>query len=265
MPAPRVLVGTAAWALPRVHRRRFPAGGSNLERYATRLSCSEINSSFYRPHKPATYESWAKSVPAAFRFSVKIPQEISHDLRLSGAGPALRAFLGQVEGLGDKLGCLLLQLPPSLAFDKRPAATFFRMLRKRYDGPLAAEPRHATWLTGEADKLLVSAQIARVAADPARAIGDGEPGGWGGTTYFRLHGSPVMYRSSYEPEYLGALAKKLKARQTPGSTVWCIFDNTMLGAATANALDLAARLARARKPTRRACPRPAPPSRPPSP
>jgi uncharacterized protein YecE (DUF72 family) len=240
-----VLVGTAAWALPRAYRRRFPAAGSNLERYAARLNCTEINSSFYRPHQRATYEAWAKSVPDAFRFSVKIPQEISHDLRLSGAGPALRAFLGQVEGLGNKLGCLLLQLPPSLAFDKRQAGTFFRMLRKRYEGPVAAEPRHATWLAAEADKLFVSARVGRVAADPARAAGDAEPGGFAGLTYYRLHGSPVMYRSSYEPAYLGALVKKLKARRASGSTVWCIFDNTMLGAATANALDLAKRLARA--------------------
>jgi uncharacterized protein YecE (DUF72 family) len=247
MPAPRVLIGTAAWPLPRLHRRRFPAAGSNLERYAARLNCSEINSSFYRPHKPATYASWAGGVPRDFRFSVKIPQQISHDLRLARAGSALREFLGQVEGLGEKLGCLLLQLPPSLAFDKRQAGTFFRMLRKRYDGPVAAEPRHATWLSAEADKLLVSAQVGRVAADPARAVADAEPGGWTGLIYYRLHGSPVIYRSSYEPEYLAALARRLKARQAPDSRMWCIFDNTMLGAATANALDLAARLARSGK------------------
>jgi uncharacterized protein YecE (DUF72 family) len=237
-----VLVGTAGWALPRIHRHRFPAAGSNLERYAARLNCTEINSSFYRPHKPGTYENWAASVPDDFRFSVKMPQEISHDLRLAGAGPALRPFLEQVAGLGGKLGCLLLQLPPSLKFEKRQAGTFFRMLRRRYEGPVAVEPRHATWLASDAVKLLVSASVARVAADPARAVDDAEPGGWEGLTYYRLHGSPVTYRSSYEPRYLSALSKKLQA--SPGSAVWCIFDNTMLGAASANALDLRARLAR---------------------
>src|SRR5688500_13574945 len=122
MRSPRVLVGTAAWALPRAHRRRFPAAGSNLERYAARLNCTEINASFYRPHKPATYAGWAESVPGDFRFSVKTPQEITHDLRLKGAGKPLASFLKGIAPLGRKLGCLLVQLPPSLVFEKAVTA-----------------------------------------------------------------------------------------------------------------------------------------------
>lgn len=150
MPA-RLLIGCAGWALPREHRRRFPAGDSNLARYAGRLSATEINSSFYRPHLPETYAKWAASVPAAFRFSVKVPQTISHDLRLVGAGPALDAFLSAAGQLRGKLGCLLLQMPPSLEFDRRSAERFFRMLRKRHGGAIVAEPRHASWFAPEAE------------------------------------------------------------------------------------------------------------------
>jgi uncharacterized protein YecE (DUF72 family) len=239
----RLLVGCAGWALPREHRRCFPAGDSNLARYAARLNATEINSSFYRPHLPQTYAKWAASVPAAFRFSVKVPQEITHDLRLIGAGPALDAFLSAASQLRGKLGCLLLQMPPSLEFDRRSAGRFLRMLRKRHGGAIAAEPRHASWFTPEAEQAFVASRIGRVAADPARAIVDGEPGGWPGIAYYRLHGSPVVYRSAYEPAYLRALTTRLKAHLRQGRQVWCVFDNTMLGAAAANALELSRRMA----------------------
>ena len=60
-------IGTAGWSIPRQHAAAFPAGGSHLERYAQRFNAVEINSSFYRPHRRATYERWAASVPTASR------------------------------------------------------------------------------------------------------------------------------------------------------------------------------------------------------
>jgi len=224
--------------LPRQHQRRFPAGESYLARYAARLNATEINSSFYRPHLSATYERWAASVPAGFRFSAKVPQEITHELRLVGTGQALDRFLAETAYLGRRLGCLLLQFPPSLAFDARNASRFFALLRRRHDGPVVAEPRHASWFAPAADALFVASRIARVAADPHRAVLDAEPGGWHGVAYFRLHGSPVIYRSTYDPARLRALAARIRLSARGAKDVWCIFDNTMLGAASANALDL---------------------------
>ena len=75
-------IGTAGWAIPRIHADLFPGNGTGLERYSGRLNAAEINSSFYRPHRPATYARWADAVPEAFRFSVKIPRSISHEKRL---------------------------------------------------------------------------------------------------------------------------------------------------------------------------------------
>jgi uncharacterized protein YecE (DUF72 family) len=80
--------------------------------------------------------------------------------------------------------------------------------------------------------------VARVAADPPRVEGGGEPGGWRGLAYFRLHGSPRTYYSSYDDGYLDSLAKKLGALRRRGIPAWCIFDNTASGAATANALSV---------------------------
>ena len=161
-------IGTAGWALPRIHRDNFDAGASNLARYATRLNAAEINTSFYRPHRPAIYARWAASVPADFRFAVKVPKAITHEERLKGAGPLLDAFLAECAALGDKRGPLLVQLPPSCAFAARAARSFFGVLRRRFSGAVVCEPRHASWFDADADRLLKDLQVSRAAADPAR-------------------------------------------------------------------------------------------------
>ncbi len=135
-----------------------------------------------------------------------------------------------------------MQLAPSLAFDARVARAFFTVLRKRFDRGVALEPRHASWFGDRADRLLNEFEVARVAADPPRAEGEGEPGGWRGLAYFRLHGSPRVYYSSYEDDFLDSLADKLRDLRCRRIPSWCIFDNTTLGAATGNALSLIERL-----------------------
>jgi len=228
----RVHIGCAGWSVPAGAAEAFPREGSHLERYAARFDCVEINSTFYRPHLVATYERWAASVPARFRFSVKMPRAITHDARLIGAGPLVRKFLAEAGHLGSKLGCVLVQLPPSLAFDRAIAKRFLQMMRRHYDGSLALEPRHASWFGPAADAVLAELSTCRVQADPAIAVG--EPA-QRGIAYFRYHGSPRTYYSSYSTERLQDLAVRIAAG--PGE-VWCIFDNTALGAATPNALAL---------------------------
>lgn len=231
-------VGTAGWSIPSQQAAAFAREGSHLERYARLFRAVEINSSFYRPHRPQTYARWAASVPAEFRFSVKIPREITHNRRLAGAEHLLDQFLAEVGNLGDRLGPLLIQLPPSLAFAEGAALGFFTALRARFDGELVCEPRHPSWFGEPAEAALVSARIARVAADPACVPEAALPGGWTGLVYRRLHGSPQMYSSPYSlPDIAGvASAMRLAAGQNRAS--WCIFDNTAQGEAARNALQL---------------------------
>ncbi len=234
----KIYVGTAGWSIPRAEKPRFPAGESLLARYAKVLPAVEINSTFYRPHRASTFERWAASVPRAFRFSVKIPNTITHVQRLANSAKLLKTFLADLAPLGSRLGCLLVQLPPSLTFDARVARAFLSVMRKQFDRGIALEPRHASWFGDPADRLLNKFKVARVAADPPRAEGDGEPGGWPGLAYFRLHGSPRTYYSSYEDNFFDALADRLRGLQRRRIPTWCIFDNTTLGAATGNALSL---------------------------
>jgi uncharacterized protein YecE (DUF72 family) len=239
-PAPAVYVGCAGWSLPREAQPLFPAEGTHLARYAARFPAAEINSSFYRPHRPATYARWAATVPPGFRFAVKVPRAITHERRLADADAPLDAFLAEAGSLGDALGCLLVQLPPSLVFAPAVAERFLAALRERHSGAVAAEPRHPSWFTAEAERLLVGWRVARVAADPAPVPAAALPGGWEGTVYHRLHGSPRTYYSAYAPAALDALAARVRRAAAP---TWCVFDNTASGAATTDALALLDRLA----------------------
>lgn len=237
MQAGRALVGCAGASIPREAAPSFPAEGSHLERYAARFPVLEINSSFHRPHQPATYARWAASVPAGFRFSVKLPRTITHDQRLAGVDELLRQFASEAGALGDKLGCVLMQLPPSMQFDAALAADFFALLKKTFGCMIACEARHPSWFDEPATALMTANGITRVIADPAK----GQPGPHVPTSadiYVRLHGSPRVYYSSYAPDYLAQLARDMAVHLAAGRTVWCIFDNTTLGAATQNALDL---------------------------
>lgn len=233
-----ILVGCAGWSLPRAVQDAFGPGDSHLARYATRFPVTEINSSFHRPHRRSLYEKWAASVPEGFRFCAKLPKTITHERRLVDCEDLLEVFLDEAGGLGGKLACLLVQLPPSYAFDANVAGDFLRVLRARFGGALAMEPRHASWFGSEADALLRDAQVARVLADPVRHAGGAWPGGWPQRVYLRLHGTPRMYYSSYEPAVLQALAARLRQAEAEGAEVWCIFDNTASSAAAGDALQL---------------------------
>ncbi|RMO82686.1 hypothetical protein ALQ33_04124 [Pseudomonas syringae pv. philadelphi] len=227
-------IGCAGWSLGREHWSAFPEQGSHLQRYASRFNAVEINSSFYRPHRPQTYKRWAQSVPADFRFSVKIPKRITHEQRLQDCEMLLDTFLAQCCELGEKLGCLLIQLPPSLDYIPDVAERFFDALRDRYAGTLVLEPRHESWRQAEAS--LVAQRIAQVAADPSPISQGSVPAGWQGARYWRLHGSPQIYHSAYGAGRLESLARQVQASVEEGVETWCVFDNTASGAAVGDAL-----------------------------
>lgn len=220
------LIGCAGWTLPRQSAAHFPEEGSHLQRYASVFGAVEINSCFYRPHRAQTWARWGECVPAGFRFSVKLPRSITHDQRLCDVDALLDQFAAEAGALGDKLGCVLVQLPPSLQFDAFIAADFFARLRIRFGCMLACEARHPTWFGDAATAVLRDAGITRVIADPAK----GQPGPHVPTAhdiYLRLHGSPLVYRSDYEPAFLAQLGHDMAGHLAAGRQVWCVFDNTM--------------------------------------
>lgn len=231
------LIGCAGWSIHKDAAPAFPEAGSHLERYAQVFPAVEINSSFYRPHKPDTYARWAASVPDGFRFSVKLPRAITHEARLRDGDDLLERFAQETGALGDKLGCVLVQLPPRGVFDEDAARDFLPRLRARFGCMLALEARHPTWFGDAATALLEEHTVTRVIADPPA----GQPGPHLPTTraaYIRLHGTPRIYYSRYPTEFLQRVEQQIEARRVGGGDVWCIFDNTAAFAAVPNALEV---------------------------
>ncbi len=235
-PSSLIRIGTAGWVVPKIHAAACAHTGTHLEKYSRVLNAVEINSTFYRPHQPKTFERWAATTPEDFRFIVKLAKSITHEAKLVRTGALLSTFFDNIRPLGEKLGPVLIQLPPKLAFDSGIVREFLETVRELHTGPLVVEPRHASWFILPVDRLLREFEVARAMADPpAGSPAAAEPGGWSALRYFRLHGSPRKYWSAYEPAALESLAARL--REHPGNT-WVIFDNTAQNHAFADALTL---------------------------
>lgn len=235
---PSLFLGCAGWSIPRAEIAHFPDVGSHLQRYAQVFNAVEINSSFYRDHLPLTYRRWAVAVPGGFRFSVKFPRSISHERRLRSCDDLLDSFLSGVHELDGRLGCLLLQLPPTMEWDRALVLSFLDRLRRVHAGPVACEPRHASWFHPEVSRELATRAISRVAADPALRVEAQLPAGDRRLQYLRLHGSPRRYYDSYADATMKRVATHMKRPTGVVEQRWCMFDNTAAGHATANALAL---------------------------
>jgi uncharacterized protein YecE (DUF72 family) len=229
-----VRIGTAGWALPKALRTSQSAGKPVLEQYAALFDAVEINSSFYRPHRRSTYERWGASVPASFRFSIKLPRMITHELGLLRCERETAAFVESIGGLEEKLGAILVQLPPSRTFEQPVAAAFFKLLRKQTAAQIICEARNPTWFVHEATAVMEEHGITRVVADPVPPACAFAAPAHSRFAYFRLHGSPKMYYSSYSLEHLQGVAVAARA----AAETWFIFDNTAAGDAWSDAATL---------------------------
>lgn len=145
----------------------YPSGLSShkfLPYYAERFNAVEIDSTFYGTPRSKTVQGWGQKTPPHFRFCPKIPREISHDLRLVGVRNLMTPFLQTMRHLGDKLGIILLQLPPD--FTVAEVDSLARFLRRLpTDIRFAVEFRHDSWLTEATYSLLRQYQIGLVATD----------------------------------------------------------------------------------------------------
>jgi len=224
------IVATAGWSISNNVADRFVKEGSGLARYSSVFSGVEINSTFHRRHKPATFGRWAEAVPNDFLFAVKMPKELTHVRAMEDISQPFGTFLEDISPLGEKRGPLLCQLPPSLAFDADTFKTAFKAMRDLDTGPIVIEVRHKSWTFPEALDLLKTYNAERVLADPAKVW---PPHDFGSPPrYMRLHGKPKIYYSSYTDDAIKSF-QNLLAPET-----WCVFDNTASGSAIDNALTM---------------------------
>ena len=162
----RILAGTSGFSYKEWKGSFYPAklpARDMLAFYAQRLPAVELNNTFYRMPKREVVAGWAETVPEAFRFAVKVSQRITHRKRLKEVGEELDYLLAQLEPLGQRLGTLLVQLPPNLKLDTERLERFLDALDGR--ARAALEFRHESWLCDEVFALLRARDAALVASE----------------------------------------------------------------------------------------------------
>lgn len=230
-------IGLSGWD----SRSLYAAGiraSDKLEIYSSIYSTVEVNSTFYSFPSPKTIETWYQTVPAEFRFSVKINRLFSHEsglLLTRASEDRLTLFLSGFSLLREKLSWFLLQLPPSFSRDQAALSVFLAAMRRimsehGMDCGIAVEFRHRSWYQDETRRILQAAGAVQVISS--------SPGGWPcvwvrdqQSDYLRLHGLKKMYHTPYRAEELTGLKQWLDGSGAPSS--WIYFDNT----ATAGARD----------------------------
>jgi len=209
-------------------------GASRLTYYASLFSSVEINASFYKLPKMATVEKWAQSVPEGFRFTFKAPKAVTHAKDLQFSSVELEVFAETVDRVGDKKGCLLVQLPPKVSRDKEEElAGLLECLSENARGwKIAVEFRHPSWYDSAVYRMLQGYGTVMVEQDmPRSATPKVEVAK--SFAYLRFHGPDGTYRGSYEDAVLQGYAKRIGRWVKEGKEVYAYFNNTM-GNALAN-------------------------------
>ena len=245
-----VWIGTSGWQYDDwrgpVYPQRLPLK-SWLESYAARFATVESNNAFYRLPERHIFEAWAERTPDDFRMSVKVSRYLTHIKRLRAPAEPVDRFVGRVRGLGPKLGPVLLQLPPQLAYDRSRLAR--ALDRFPDDMRVAVEFRHASWFRDETRRLLEERRVALCLADRRGVLGEI----WRTTdwTYVRFHQGRVRPRPSYGRAALAGWARRLAADWSADEDCWVYFNNDHRAAAPRDAARFAGLVAKAGlRPTR---------------
>lgn len=234
--------GTSNVVLPVPNKQCFPPDFQDKSRlcyYASLFNSVEVNSTFYKLPLAKTVAKWAEDVPADFRFTFKLWQEITH-LKGQQFDPGhVSRFMSIIDQAGPRKGCLLVQFPPSVAFSPVLLGNLLNEINAggtQSGWQVAVEFRHKSWYQDVTYETLDQHGAAMVLHDlPASAapIHTGEAD----FIYLRFHGPNGGYRGSYDDEFLYEYAQYIKEWIEDGKTVYAYFNNTM-GEAVQNLMTL---------------------------
>jgi uncharacterized protein YecE (DUF72 family) len=233
----RVRIGTSGWHYAHWKGSFYPEGlspGEYFPFYARQFHTAEINNTFYRMPSAETVRAWREMAPPGFVFSVKASRYITHMKKLKDPSEPVRAFLGTMKPLGDRLGPVLFQLPPRFRVNAERLRAFLRALPK--GGRYAFEFRDHTWFHDEVCEALEKRGAALCIYDlegtvsPAKVTAD--------FVYVRLHGPDGAYAGKYGARALRGWADAIQSWAGEGRDVYCYFDNDEKGYAAKNALEL---------------------------
>ncbi|MFF5083830.1 DUF72 domain-containing protein [Actinoplanes sp. NPDC000266] len=229
-------IGTSGWQYKDWRGGLYPAGLPQrlwLEHYAERFQTVEVNNAFYRLPSRETFEQWRSRTPGDFRVAVKMSRYLTHIKRLKDPDEPVSRFLSRAEGLGDKLGPVLIQLPPTLKADLTSLDATLSLFPA--DVRVVVEPRHDSWFTPDLCDLLRQRRAALCWADRrSRPIAPL----WITTdfVYLRLHEG----RAKPWPRYGRAALRTWAERLTGVRESYVFFNNDPGGAAVIDAAALAA-------------------------
>ena len=215
-------LGTSGWSYSGWKGRFYPEDipqKSWLPYYAQHFNTVEINMTFYRFPKPETLKGWQRKVPESFKFTLKANRQITHLKRIKGVKSEVRYFYILADSLGDKLGCILFQLPPSLTQDLDLLQGFLQTLSPYYRNVI--EFRHESWYREEVYELLKASNVIFCTVSstkvPRTVIETSK------TCYFRFHGLTGGYRYSYPEQELEWWARTMK--ETDAQECYVYFNN----------------------------------------
>jgi uncharacterized protein YecE (DUF72 family) len=227
-------VGTSGWQYRDWRGPFYPADLAQsrwLEHYAAEFATVEVNNTFYRLPERSTFEEWAARTPADFIFAMKASRYLTHIRRLKEPVEPVRRMLDHARGLGEKLGPVLLQLPPNLAADaerlKETLARFPRRVR------VAFEPRHTSWFTDEVYEVLAARNAALCLTD---RLGKRGPVHRTADWYFlRFHEGTARPHPCYGDRALAGWAGRLAEQWPKAADGYVFFNNDRRACAVRNA------------------------------
>jgi uncharacterized protein YecE (DUF72 family) len=228
--------GTSGLVLPVPNKQAFPEAfrhGPRLTYYASLFNSIELNSTFYKIPMPQTFTRWVSEVPAHFEFTVKLWRGITHVPGLRFDQQDVNRFLHAADSLGNKKGCLLIQLPPGLNAAAAKQLELLLEILGRLDPDrswkLAVEFRHRSWYAPEIDSILTRHHASRVLHDmPSSAIAE-LPADHPTISfiYLRFHGPEGNYKGGYTQTLLSAWADRIVGWLSEQKDVYVYFNNTI--------------------------------------
>lgn len=231
-----IWIGTSGWQYKSWRERFYPTDVPQsrwLEFYVERFDTQELNNSFYRLPSAEAFAAWRERTPNDFVMVVKMSRFLTHIKRLRDADEPVSRFLDRVQHLGDKLGPVLLQLPPNLSAERLPELDHTLGLFPRHMR-LAVEFRHESWFTDDTYDVLRRYNAAFCLADsPRRRTPVVRTADWG---YLRLHEGKAKPRPCYGERALEKWAETLASEFGPEPDVFVFFNNDPEGCAVRDAI-----------------------------
>ncbi len=202
-----------------------------FEHYCEHFNTIELNVTFYRFPTSASLQSWYKRSPAEFKFSVKGPRLISHYKMFNNCERLLGDFYASIyEGLGDKLGCVLFQLPASIKYSDEMLERIVSNLNTSFDNVM--EFRDASWWNKKVYNALKKHKISFCGISHPKLQDDVVKNNT--ILYYRFHGVPVLYKSEYKKEFIKEITDEIKISGR-FKEAFIYFNNTWGTGALANA------------------------------